>query len=321
MGYDVIGDIHGQAAKLEALLRLMGYAEQSGLWVPPAGRQAVFLGDLIDRGPEQVKVVDTVRRMVDAGYARCVMGNHEFNALGYATPVPGAEGGFLRRHCKKNTDQHAEFLRQVGWRSDLHQEMLGWFATLPPALDLGGIRVVHAWWHKPYVDIVRSGTGDRGVMSAPFLHAAHQKGTAEWDAMEGLTKGLEITLPPGYSFFDHTGVERFNIRTRWWLEAPGTYQDVALVGVGQEGCVPDIALPAAYAGRPVEGPPVFVGHYWMQGQPVIETPRLACLDWSEAKDGPLVAYRWDGEFDLTPRHLVWAGGSASAELSQTKGGH
>ena len=305
MGYDVIGDIHGHADKLEALLGMMGYADHAGTWTPPAGRQAIFLGDLIDRGPAQVKVVDIVRRMVDAGYARCVMGNHEFNALGYATPAPGEMGGFLRPHSKKNTDQHAEFLRQVGWQSDLHREMLGWFATLPPALDLGGIRVVHAWWHEPHVKTVRSEKGDGDVMSELFLHAAHQEGTAEWDAMEGLTKGLEIPLPPGYSFVDHAGVERFNIRTRWWLEGAGTYKDVALVGAGQEGCVPDLALPASYAGRPVEGPPVFVGHYWMQGQPVLETPRLACLDWSAAKDGPLVAYRWSGESELDASNLVW----------------
>ncbi|MFN8751157.1 MAG: metallophosphoesterase, partial [Betaproteobacteria bacterium] len=55
MGYDVIGDIHGQAGKLEALLRKLGYVPRACGWVPPHGRQAVFLGDLIDRGPEQVK--------------------------------------------------------------------------------------------------------------------------------------------------------------------------------------------------------------------------------------------------------------------------
>ncbi len=57
-GYDVIGDVHGHADKLEHLLRQLGYAEtpqpqhQRGqsLWSHP-GRQAIFIGDLIDRGP------------------------------------------------------------------------------------------------------------------------------------------------------------------------------------------------------------------------------------------------------------------------------
>ena len=96
MGYDVIGDIHGQAFKLEALLRKLGYVERAGAWTPPQGRQAIFLGDLIDRGPAQVKVVNIVRSMIDAGHARSVMGNHEFNAIGYATPSRSQPGEFLR---------------------------------------------------------------------------------------------------------------------------------------------------------------------------------------------------------------------------------
>ena len=82
MEYDIIGDIHGQAGKLDVLLSKLGYTKRGPLRVPPQGRQAVFVGDLIDRGPEQIRVIDTVRRMIDAGYAMSVMGNHEFNAIG-----------------------------------------------------------------------------------------------------------------------------------------------------------------------------------------------------------------------------------------------
>lgn len=307
MGYDVIGDIHGQAAKLEALLRRMGYARKAGSWVPPAGRQAVFLGDLIDRGPEQPKVVAIVRSMIDAGHARAVMGNHEFNAIGFVTPRTGAPGEFLRRHSAKNVAQHAEFLRQVGADSPLHRELVGWFATLPPMLDLGAIRVVHAWWHQPHVDLVaRRAAAGRGLDEG-FLRAAFDKGTPEWDAMEGLTKGLEIPLPAGHSFFDHSGIERRRVRTRWWLETPRSYRDVAIVGHDQHDRVPDAPLPADFAPGPVDGPPIFVGHYWLTGAPGPQTRRVACLDYSAAKDGPLVAYRWDGEAELDPQRFVAAG--------------
>ena len=129
MGYDVIGDIHGQAGKLEALLRRMGYARRAGRWIPPSGRQAVFLGDLIDRGPDQVKVVNLVRAMIDAGDAHSVMGNHEFNAIGYVTPRPEEPGAFLRRHTNRNVSQHEEFIRQVGAGSDLHRNLVRWFRT------------------------------------------------------------------------------------------------------------------------------------------------------------------------------------------------
>ena len=307
MGYDVIGDIHGQAGKLEALLRKLGYVPRACGWVPPHGRQAVFLGDLIDRGPEQVKVVNVVRSMIDAGHARCVMGNHEFNAIGYATPRRDASGEFLRPHSPKNCSQHAEFLRQVGEGSALHRELAGWFRSLPPGLDLGHIRVVHAWWYPPHVALVAARLPAGRAMDDDFLHQAHAHGSPEWQAMEGLTKGLELRLPAGHAFVDHSGVERRHVRTRWWYEAPRSFRDVAVVGPGQDHRVPDHPLPRDYAGAPVEGAPVFVGHYWMTGHPGLQSAKVACVDYSAAKDGPLVAYRWDGETALDARHFVAAG--------------
>lgn len=307
MGYDVIGDIHGQADKLEALLRKLGYVHRASGWVPPHDRQAVFLGDLIDRGPDQVKVLNAVRSMIDAGHARSVMGNHEFNAIGYATPRRDAPGEFLRRRSPKNLSQHADFLRQVGEGSARHRELVGWFKSLPPMLDLGDIRVVHAWWHQPHVDLVARRLPSGRAMDDDFLHEAYVNGSPEWEAMEGLTKGLEIRLPDGHSFVDHGGVERHEVRTKWWHEEPRSYRDVAIVGDGQHHRVPDHPLPDDYAGAPVEGSPVFIGHYWMTGHPGLQSPKVACVDYSAAKDGPLVAYRWDGEQDLDSRHFVAAG--------------
>ncbi len=243
MGYDIIGDVHGQAGKLEALLRKLGYVRARSGWVPPQGRTAVFLGDLIDRGPEQIKVVSTVRSMIDAGHARSVMGNHEFNAIAYATPRREMPDGFLRAHSPKNTAQHAEFLRQVGEGSALHRELLCWFRTLPPALDLDDIRVVHAWWHQPDVDLVARLLPPGGSMTEDFLHAACAEHSPEWTAMEGLTKGLEIRLPAGHAFVDHAGVERHEVRTRWWHHNPRSYRDVAIVGDGQEQRVQTIPCP------------------------------------------------------------------------------
>ena len=307
MGYDVIGDIHGQAGKLEALLRKLGYARKAAGWLPPPGVQTIFLGDLIDRGPEQVKVVKIVRSMIDAGHARSVMGNHEFNAIGYLTPRRDNPADFLRSHSPKNDSQHAEFLRQVGRGSALHRELVEWFKSLPPMLDLGHIRVVHAWWHQPYVDQVAARWLRGGVMDDDFLHAAHAKGSPERLAMEGLTKGLEIPLPPAHSFVDHGGIERHEVRTKWWREGARSYRDVAIVGGDQLHRVPDHPLPDGYIGAAVDGAPVFIGHYWMSGTPELQSPRVACLDWSAARDGPLVAYRWDGETELDARHFVQAG--------------
>jgi len=85
--FDVIGDVHGCRAELEVLLGELGYAVElndSGHPVSachPAGRRAVFLGDLVDRGPDTPGVLRLVMGMVAAGTALCVMGNHEAKLL------------------------------------------------------------------------------------------------------------------------------------------------------------------------------------------------------------------------------------------------
>lgn len=307
MSYDVIGDIHGYAAKLEALLDKLGYTRRGRSWVPPQGRQAIFLGDLIDRGPEQVRVVEIVRTMIDSGNARSVMGNHEFNAIGYATRSRENPDTFLRPHSAKNIGQHEAFLRQVGLNSPLHAELTEWFKTLPPALDLGGIRVVHAWWHEPYVDAVQLHWQENCPMPETFLFEAYSKHSPLWDAMEGLTKGLEVALPAPFSFIDHSGQNRTMARTKWWHDDPRTFMDVAIVEDGRQHTIPDVHLPHDYLGKPVQGAPVFVGHYWMSGEPEPMSAKVACLDWSAARDGPMVAYRWDGEQTISKENFVCAG--------------
>ena len=85
--FDVIGDIHGCYDELCALLEKLGYAVDGDACgaVPPTGengrRKAVFLGDLCDRGPENVKVLKLVMNMVAAGNALCIAGNHDAKLL------------------------------------------------------------------------------------------------------------------------------------------------------------------------------------------------------------------------------------------------
>ncbi len=76
--FDIIGDVHGCRDELEALLSRLGYVpDDDGVPRHPDGRIAIFLGDLVDRGPRILDTVDLVRRMVAAGSARAVPGNHD----------------------------------------------------------------------------------------------------------------------------------------------------------------------------------------------------------------------------------------------------
>ncbi len=111
--HDIIPDIHGQADKLKAALTNLGYQDRKGAWRhSDPDRTAVFLGDYIDRGPENGAVIDIVRRMVDAGTAQAIMGNHELNAIQFHTTHPDT-GEPLREHSEKNFRQHATFLDEL----------------------------------------------------------------------------------------------------------------------------------------------------------------------------------------------------------------
>ena len=76
--YDIIGDVHGHQEKLINLLQTLGYTKENNVW-KQEGHKAVFVGDLIDKGPKAAEVLKTVKAMVDAGSAIMVIGNHELN--------------------------------------------------------------------------------------------------------------------------------------------------------------------------------------------------------------------------------------------------
>ena len=76
--FDIIGDVHGCCDELEQLLQQLGYERNDGgPWSHPAGRKAIFVGDLVDRGPRIVDTLKTVMSMSQAGTALSVPGNHD----------------------------------------------------------------------------------------------------------------------------------------------------------------------------------------------------------------------------------------------------
>ncbi|HLZ83954.1 MAG TPA: polynucleotide kinase-phosphatase [Caulobacteraceae bacterium] len=83
--FDIIGDVHGCASELEELLTALGYKvawgetldERTVVVAPPAGRKAVFLGDLVDRGPNVPDCLRIAMSMAAAGTGYCIQGNHE----------------------------------------------------------------------------------------------------------------------------------------------------------------------------------------------------------------------------------------------------
>lgn len=298
---DIIPDIHGQAEKLRRALANLGWRARGDGWAhsDPA-RQIIFLGDFIDRGPDNAGVIRIVRDLMEAGRARAVMGNHELNALHFH--MRDAQTGKPRRpHDAKNIAQHESFLREFPLDSSKAREVLDWMRGLPLFIEEAGFRAVHAAWIPKAIDDLRAVTAS-GVLSEDHLRRAAQKGDVLHGIAETLTKGPEAALPEGYSFTDKSGHVRRDVRLKWWGGGAKTWC-AAAVSVPDPEQLSDIPLPNALQGNsyPVTERPIFFGHYWMTGAPILQAPNALCLDYSAGTDGPLVTYVYtegEGHLDL-----------------------
>lgn len=311
-GYDLIGDVHGCGSTLVALLEKLGYQKVDGTYQyanQQKPRQVIFVGDIIDRGPRIRQALHVVRDMVDRGSARLIMGNHEYNALGYCTRArPDSSRQYLREHGERHNLLIKETLEQFSNYSQEWQAFLDWFIQLPVFLEYERFRVVHACWDS--AKIARF-IGERGVntIDEDFLHASVDKQAFAGRFMDRLTRGIDLALPEGVAIKGQDGFTRKLFRAKFWEKSPETYKDIAFQ--------PD-PLPQSIAQRRLteqdqtelhlydeHQKPLFVGHYWLAGTPQALKPNLACLDYSAVKYGRMVAYRMDGETKLSSKKFVW----------------
>ncbi|MFE0456465.1 polynucleotide kinase-phosphatase [Streptomyces sp. NPDC058914] len=136
--FDIVGDIHGCASELESLLGKLGYVDG----VHPEGRQAVFVGDLVDRGPDSPGVLRRVMAMVKSGNALCVPGNHE-----------NKYGRHLRGRKVQHTHGLAETIAQMeGESEEFRAEVREFLDGLVShyVLDGGRLVVCHAGLPEKY---------------------------------------------------------------------------------------------------------------------------------------------------------------------------
>ncbi|AWW37102.1 metallophosphoesterase [Streptomyces sp. AS58] len=136
--FDIVGDIHGCSAELEALLGKLGYVDGAH----PDGRTAVFVGDLVDRGPDSPGVLRRVMAMVKSGDALCVPGNHE-----------NKFGRYLKGRQVQHTHGLAETVAQMdGESEEFRQEVREFIDGLVShyVLDGGRLVVCHAGLPEKY---------------------------------------------------------------------------------------------------------------------------------------------------------------------------
>jgi hypothetical protein len=300
--YDFIGDIHGYADKLEELLLKLGYKKDNGVYSHPE-RKVFFIGDYIDRGLQIRQTLQIVRSMVESGNAIALMGNHEYNALCFH--FQESEGGHLRKHLIKNIIQHYETLRQFHNRQTEYEDYLEWFKSLPLFYETENFRAVHACWDETTIAFLKNKLVN-DCLTDELIYESAKKGSSLYKAVDLTLKGKEMKLPIGKEFKDKDGTERHEFRTKWWEDPTKmTYKTYSVEPI--ETLTEDkLELNSldSLAFYQADSKIVFFGHYWLKGIPQFFKPNICCLDYSVAKGGTLVAYRFSGEKVLDTGNLI-----------------
>ncbi len=264
---DIIGDVHGEFEALVALLRHLG-CDPDRCTVE---RPLVFVGDLIDRGPNSPAVVELVMRLVEAGVATCIIGNHELNLLLRLEK----EGNGWARHDDLDAFQveEGDQFRHIPFGShrasdDQVERFLAFFRTLPLALVRDDLRVVHACWDGPSMERL---SGDHDLVTL-----ARRWGRQIRDILD--ERGVRAREREEKSTFAQ--LRRLDVRpTRNCVahaeaaEARQSRHPIKVLTSGREERIPfeDIFFTggkwrfvrrASWWSSYAEEPPVVVGHYW-----------------------------------------------------------
>ncbi|HBV62305.1 MAG TPA: metallophosphoesterase, partial [Rhodopirellula sp.] len=139
---DIVGDVHGEIDPLLSLMYQLGYDEVGR---HTENRKLVFVGDLTDRGPNSIAVVQLVQELIEADRAQCTLGNHELNIL--LNQRKHDNGWFFGEEYSE--DGH--IVPQVLATTADRERMIQLFRTLPIALHREDLRVIHACWHSPMI--------------------------------------------------------------------------------------------------------------------------------------------------------------------------
>lgn len=254
---DVVGDVHGEIDALEALLAALGY-DADGRHAE--ARRLVFVGDLVDRGPDSPAVLARVMKLVEAGRAQCILGNHELN--------------LLRDVNKHGNDwwvtpdaprKHPARAITPGEKSRFH----AFLSTLPLALEREDLRVVHASWNARAIDRLRCDEGEVSVLAlydryfAAVLESWRQRGLSEAYRQEWRQYGEHISDPDWTPVVMATKAQmdsEFQMENPVVVLTSGEEQptEQPYWAVGRWRMVDRIKWWQHY----VEPVPVIIGHYW-----------------------------------------------------------
>lgn len=306
IGYDIIGDVHGMADALKRLLDKLGYEISDGVYQHPASRKAIFVGDLIDRGPDNIEVIEIAKSMTEAGNAITIMGNHELNAIMYFRS--DNENKPIRPHSNKNKKQHQSFLSEVEDNPLKWRDIIEWFERLPLFYENDDFRVIHACWDDISIKKLHPYINKNNSLKSDFILDAGKIHCELYKIVETLLKGDEQIIPNDGYFVDKDGNVRKAARIQWWMDPGTSFKDLAMIP-GNKKTVEKYKLnmpntPPKTRVFYNDKKPVFIGHYWMKGDLKLQTDFVCCVDYSAGKGDRLCAYRWNPREKLTTYNLA-----------------
>ena len=265
---DFVGDVHGEWQVLQVLISKLGY---DGNGFHPEGRRLVFLGDLVDRGPDSLAVFQFVRDLMEKERGFCILGNHELN-LWLGKHREGNEWFW----GKTQTNAQSGVVPQTLASDSDRTEILDWLKDLPLVLEGADVRVVHACWDEASVSFLRDFAGNARQAfkagSTPVIAAIRSAGalagTDQADLLRQNVNPVTVTTSGQEALADEpfmAGGKLRNVkRVPWWEK----YEDEVAV--------------------------VF-GHYWRSLEP----------ENRPVKRGPYLFHGSEPEAPLGPRQNAW----------------
>lgn len=300
-GIDLIGDIHGHADGLLKLLDRLGYIHGKH----PDGRKALFLGDIVNRGPENARTLSIVRSMVEDGTATALMGNHEFALIGYSKKV---RNRFLRAHNDAHNLYQANFIREFPYGSESYRNAIRFFEKMPIYFKNNDFIAVHACWSPEAARLCRPYLkSDNALKEKAYQVIGPGGDKCVGRAVEILLKGPAYRLPAGVDYVGADGKRGSLSRVFWWHARDRDLPVPDWMDKGDQFAhkleehhkieAYNLRDRFAYEGRK----PVFIGHYNLLREPALLAPNVACLNFKYR----FMAYRWnEGDKALDPAKLV-----------------
>lgn len=280
-GIDVIGDLHGHSRLFLRMLELLGYQADGDSFTHPLGRRILLVGDLINRGPDSIGVLETARRLHENGTALIILGNHEFRLI-------------QRSVAQKPLDD------------ERFNRYLPWIRTLPLFLETATLRSVHAAWHYSSIQVLKESQAN----DDSFVQRTLDKETAEGKAVQTILSGIKVRLPLNPILRDRFDVPREKGRVKWWKNLEGKsfaeclYSPMNPNVWDQAPSHQEIAQVEPYLEKDKL---VCIGHYSLPPEIEKVMDPIVCVDGCVTKDKVLWAYRHNGESRPSSKNLITCG--------------